>query len=92
MSRNRTFFALLALASLVIVVFVGSATSITLGANSDNQSVYNTSRPSGMSSNVSVFATGLNNPRGLEFGPERNPYAAEGSTAGTQTTTSNQCT
>jgi hypothetical protein len=40
---------------------------------------------------VSVVATGLNNPRGLTFGPDHQLYVAEGGTGGSLSTNVGQC-
>ena len=44
-------------------------------------------QPSSPGGTVSVYAMGLNNPRGLKFGPDGKLYVAEGGTGGSNSTT-----
>ena len=59
------------LSALALVAAVGLPTNLAAAPTSNN---------------VSVFATGLNNPRGLKFGPDGFLYVAEGGIGGSDST------
>ena len=75
---------LLLCVSLLAALTVLAATA---QARVNGQNEAKSSRPT----TVSVFATGFNNPRGLEWGPDGNLYVAEGGLGGTDSTVG-QCT
>ena len=77
MSKMRRFLTV-----LLAVAFAGSLGLVGSGQASAHQL---TARHHGAPA-VSVFAAGLNNPRGLTFGPDRNLYVAEGGLGGTHST------
>ena len=66
MNRSRSFGRGVITASVLFLGILGSPVA----------------RAQGPSPNVTVFATGLNNPRGLKFGPDGSLYVAEGGAAG----------
>ena len=71
--RRVPFLPLAAALSLLPLIPLGHSMALAHGAPS-------------LSPNASVFAGGLNNPRGLAFGPDGALYVAEGGAGGTRST------
>jgi hypothetical protein len=75
------------LASFPILAVAGVlATAAIVSAQSGSPPSASAPPPPPMSANASVYATGLDNPRGLEFGPDGALYVAEGGQGGTTST------
>ena len=87
--RKPLVASALALAIALAAMPQATASAATLPSADDIASLVQTH--TGYPVDVSVYATGLNSPRGLKFGPDGYLYVAEGGRGGTHMTTPMQC-
>ena len=74
----------------ILIITVAGLLATAQFASAQDASPDAASAPPPMSANASVYATGLDSPRGLEFGPDGALYVAEAGQGGT-TSTEGQC-